>query len=460
MSKGGVYMTKTQVQTAKFVMQAQDIDINALRLACANKDAVAGFGDDLWWMPEPSITRAWFKAVGLHSFPTINANGDAITLATLMSSQYSATGQQINIEHGLKPGSINPNGSPIAIGSIRELWVPWPEEGEDKVFPSAPVPVYFLACLWRKQAREIIADLKQPDLSGWSVSMEVRFTETEFWWKDQFWNPEDKPELYDYVNQEYDGSRVVRIIGGRDGIVEFQGFGMVKNPAFESAKILQAVATNNGQAVFNGGLVLLDYQDSISSNVVKPKKSGGSNNIMDKETLKFIEDAKTEAVAAAKVTWGTEKKAEIDQAVAAAIAEKDSLIASLEKQVADLTTAKDALQVEVDNFKLVQKGIERTQALAAEKITIPEKLQTAVQDKAKKMDDTEWASYVEELKTWSALAATHIDKNDKQVLVPIVPVVNTEQQESNQAVAGSNGFKDESGNVYTYEDLFAQAAQE
>lgn len=430
-------------------MQLQDVDTNALRLACADTESVAGLSDNMWWMPEPSVTRAWFKAVGLHSFPTINANGDAITLATLMNSQHSATGQQINIEHGLKPGSINPNGSPIAIGSIRELWVPWPEEGEDKVFPSAPVPVYFLACLWRKQAREIIADLKQPDLSGWSVSMEVRFSDMEFWWKNQFWNPEDKPELYDYVNQEYDGSRVVRIIGGRDGIVEFQGFGMVKNPAFETAKILQAVATNHGQAVFNGGLVLLDYEHDDSFKPTELEIRSGVN-ILDKETLKFIEDAKLEAVAAAKVAWDAERETAIEQAIASAIADKDTKIADLEAQIATLASEKSALQTEIDGYKLIQKQNERTQALATEQITIPEKLISTVQDKAKTLDDTAWAAYVEELKVWASSISTHIET--KPVFVPIVPTVAKDTQ---QAVASGFSFKDDNGNVYSYEDLFA-----
>lgn len=448
-------MKHSKVITLLF--DTENIDIQQLRTAFANETQASELTDSEWWMPEPSWTRAWFKAVGLHSFPKINSHGQTITYPTLRNSVYSGTGQQINIEHGLKPNSINPNGSPIAVGAVKEMYMPWLEDGEDELNPTSPVPVYIMASIWRKQGKEILADFKKPNLGGWKLSMECRFTEWEYWWKDQFWTADEKPEFEDKVNTVVDGSLVVQVLGGRNGTVEFQGFGLVQTPADTGAVILQAVATNCGNAIYKDGIILLDL---IQEAVASENENGGIK--MDKETLKLIEDSKKSAVAEALASWQSAEQAKIDNAVKEAVAAKETEhkpvveeLATLKASLEALKVEKEALASEVAQAKVEKRGRERLEALASAKVTIPQTLVERVKEKANALEDEAWQKEVEDIKAWSAVASAQPIPR-----TPLVPTIPNGFQPTEATASASGPFVKIADKEYGYDSLFMPAPKQ
>ena len=248
-----------------------------------------------------------------HSLPYWNDNAMGFTATTLRNSYESAMGSPINLDHNRD----------IILGTIvkPELY----DEGEGK-----PLTLRAISVAWKYRVQEWWIDLQY---QGWS--MECAYNDYSFYVDGKIIEKTDAPvswieNIDNWRNgiPVYDekGNRVVLLLGGTDGIVDFNGLAITYSPADRLAETLLSVASkvkNEGgqdmftqeqldQAVANA---VKETEDKMNLKVValESEKNALANKVTETETkLHEVETKVTESEAKASALEIKIKEKEMD----------------------------------------------------------------------------------------------------------------------------------------------------
>jgi len=203
----------------------------------------------------PTKDLAYFTFNMCHSLPNINNNDRCWTLPTLVRSHQSAMHQLIDDNHELiEHGDFEDR----MVGHIIGTKILLPEELEGKnidelpVIPDKQIAMMGIGCLFKRlDGVESMISNHNNGISIQSVSMECWSIvgENAIFWNDQFIPFSKAPAellacVHDAGCDSFDGHRVAVAIGGENGQCEFNGLGVVRNPADRDANILQMVASS------------------------------------------------------------------------------------------------------------------------------------------------------------------------------------------------------------------------
>jgi len=278
----------------------------------------------------PSKSKAAVVADVITSIPNTNSNGMGFTAKTLQNSYQTMKTVPIDYEHDQS----------FILGNVIEPFLV--EENSYTILRVAGV-------MWKKPLRYLgIDDLTQPK---WS--MECYYNDYAFYTQSKgIIEKEQAPiewveklEYWDYgepvIDQE-NGERVILLLGGSDGVVEFSGLAVTWNPADKTTQTLYQAASNKN-------------------------KKGSEFKLDEKELQKKID----EAIASVKADY--DKKLEEFKA---SIVEKDNLIKDYEEKLkaaeANVLAEKeraDKAESELQKIAIAKLVDDRKQILASKNYT-------------------------------------------------------------------------------------------
>ena len=232
------------------------------------------------------LSKAYFTYTLLHSFPLINSNG--ITFGYPLLKRYIASAQNnpINVDHKM---AGNPSyvyeGEDVIVGNMVHIYMDGDSEiSSTELFPSKPVAVKVVGCLWKRvpRATEILEDIANG--ISWKNSMEVLRDENQdvlFAGSEVFYQEDSKYEIMldKYQSGQYHlGNQIGKGAGGTglrdDDFANFWGSALTMQPADKEASIDSVVAKERPEFM----ALVASSEHNMNTKIIK--KSTGGN--MDK----------------------------------------------------------------------------------------------------------------------------------------------------------------------------------
>ena len=220
----------------------------------------------------PSKTKGTLVMDVITSIPNANANGMGFTKETLKNSYQSMKSTPLDYEHEQH----------IILGHVIEPELI--EDGDFTILRTASIT-------WKDRLREWGIE----DLSKLQFSMECLYNQYDFWVKSKgVIEKENAPvewieklENWDYNEPVLDletGERVILLLGGKNGIVEFNGIGVTCNPADITAKTLYQAANKKTNEMEGEKMSFkifeteADYNTAVAT--VKSEVEGSLNQVI------------------------------------------------------------------------------------------------------------------------------------------------------------------------------------
>ncbi len=265
----------------------------------------------------PNDNQTLIKFVLVHTLPSINSRGRAISYPTQRNSIQSIHYNPVNFEHVMKtnPGVYDDD---LILGFMR--WASIEDVAGLPVIPNTPIPTEVYAVLWNRVelVDQIIREVETGFIS-WRVSMEVSANRTEddilvgstftpLSEADETLRSKIGPDSTGSIN----GEKVALVLGGRRGFIDYWGAALTMfpseqiNPEIElpelaslSKKRIQikyplerretTKEKENKQNNKERKTMNMDRQKEVAHDRLSPnlqiKTNGGADN-MDKESLK------------------------------------------------------------------------------------------------------------------------------------------------------------------------------
>ena len=184
----------------------------------------------------PNENQTLIKFVLVHTLPSVNSRGRAISYPTQRNSIQSIQYNPVNFEHVMRtnPGFYDDD---LILGFM--LWASIEDVPGLPVIPNKPIPTEVYAVLWNRVelVEQIIRDVETGFIS-WRVSMEVSANRTE---DDilvgQTFTPvsEADEKLLSKIGPDstgsIDGEKVALVLGGRRGFIDYWGAALTMFPA-------------------------------------------------------------------------------------------------------------------------------------------------------------------------------------------------------------------------------------
>lgn len=195
-----------------------------------------------------------------HSLPKINKRGRTFTANTLSRSHPSARDQLVDIDHEVaaNSGLLGRAAKNNICGHIKCTHFGWKnsvstsneaskisEAADNFSVPEVPIPLHALLALYLRHNQ--VEDIVKKHVAGkesWFVSMECGhcWKESDLFHRGEFIPFMDAPgPMLEGIKtssiDRYDGHEVAAVLGGRDGIVDFWGLGLTRQPADDEGDI-------------------------------------------------------------------------------------------------------------------------------------------------------------------------------------------------------------------------------
>lgn len=302
----------------------------------------------------PSGSKAGVVLNMCHSLPFVNDNAMGFTAATLRNSYESAVASPINYSH-------DPS---VILGSIlkAELY----DEGNGN-----PLTLRAISVVWKNRLNAWWVDLQE---HGWS--MECAYNDYSFYVAGKIIEKENAPvawieSLDNWKNgiPVYDekGNRVVLLLGGTDGIVEFNGLAVTYCPADKLAETLLSVAS-------------------------KAKNKGGQKEMFTQEQL-------NEAVANAvkevenKLNAKISEMEDANKALAKKLAESESKVQALEAKASEYEAKASTLEAQIKEKEIEERFKVRQEAIASKNLVVRDEKKEFI----KNADDDAFNEFIADL---------------------------------------------------------------
>lgn len=325
----------------------------------------------------PSKSKATVVADVITSIPNVNSNAMGFTAKTLKNSYQTMKTVPIDYEHSQE----------MILGNVIE---PFLIEEDDNVI------LRVAGIMWKKPLRYLGID----DLTLPKWSMECFHTDYAFYTQSKGVIEKDNApvkwveqlENWDYgepVIDEENGERVILLLGGSDGIVEFSGLAVTWNPADKTTQTLYQAASEKNK----GSEVKLEL------------------------TEKQLQEKIDEAIASVKAEY--DKK--LDEAKASVL-EKDNLIKEYDEK---LKTAEASVLSEKDRAdkaegiikerEIADRFASRKEVLASKKLSYRQEKESFIKDS----NDEQFNDWVADLE---ALASSFVKEktasaNEKEDII-------------------------------------------
>jgi len=183
--------------------------------------------------PNENHTVAKFTLV--HTLPSFNAKGRAVTYRTQHNSIASVKFNPVSFEHQMV-SNANFSFEDLVLGVM--LGATLEEVPGNPIIPDRPIPTEVWAILWNRIdiVQRIVDDVKT-GYRAWKASYEIRNrTEDAILVGDTFTPVSQAPqELLEAIGPEstgeWQGQKVLLVLGGQDGFIDYWGAGLTVMPA-------------------------------------------------------------------------------------------------------------------------------------------------------------------------------------------------------------------------------------
>jgi chemotaxis protein histidine kinase CheA len=196
----------------------------------------------------PTRSLAFIRFTLCHSLPMVNANGAGWTYKTLKNSLATVADQPINLNHQMNdngPSSAYVTKPDVIVGHMRAADLA--DSPDDEFVPSVAVPICVDGVTYKRTQpiQRILGMLA--DGQPVKVSMECEYNAMDYFYDGAVYTAEERPDLAQAVKEgkrELDGKRIARVLGGKDGTVNFHGAALLldENPADPGAEVKAAIA--------------------------------------------------------------------------------------------------------------------------------------------------------------------------------------------------------------------------
>lgn len=299
----------------------------------------------------PSAAKGALVMDVITSLPNFNGNGMAFTAATLRNSYQTMNLSPLDYEHRQEH----------ILGSVVNTEVV--DSGDFSILRT-------FAIAWKARMK----DWGIEDLKSLKYSMECFYNDYDFYTKSRgIILKEDAPAEWSEEYASYDwsrpvidlatGERVILLLGGENGVVEFVGIGVVKNPADKTSETLFAAANQNNEQGGNPNMFTQEDMDKALTELREQLQSEfdvklSEANVQFEQATASLNDSGVQlqelqaklAEAEVKVTEFTEKaiaaEAELQKQATAKMVEDRKQVLASKNYPADLVATKEQFLAE------------------------------------------------------------------------------------------------------------------
>lgn len=421
---------------------------------------------------EPNENQTIAKFTLVHTLPSFNAKGRAVTYRTQRNSISSVKFNPVSLEHQMV-SNHNFSSEDTILGVM--LGATIESLPDNPVIPSKPIATEVWAVLWNRveDAQKIVEDV-ETGFRSWKASYEINERSEDEILVDNRFIPisEASEEILQKIGPESTGSingeRVLLVLGGRDGFIDYWGAGLTLSPAdplsheveVETASLAKKqivclafakpskttetpeTATIPNQKTKNGGEVEMTKEEkekleaalkqqlaSLSPTLQSVIDGSGLDVSKAKqlvESIKAENEAKVAEIASTiekKYTEGYVFKADLEAA------EKTAYDKAVQEE---LPKARKSWEAEIASIQKREEAI--TEAKLPLTDARKEKIRAFPFDES---GDKEFASYLDELKEVASLKPQEKDKKSKQTeTASIGSLLNTNDSEQSGTESG------------------------